>query len=206
MSTLSTSLEEHDVHELAPHIRVARARASALMLIVSDVLAVLAILAAGGYLSALNTENQFKIAGDHAPTFVPGLLVAIGLVLSGLAYYWWERNVRRGGGSRGNSQQIFLIFSLALVIATTVGQTWIGVVLNRSYMTPYDAYESLITLLVWFTAVHLLLTAILGLLVFGRAVRGRLIGHEYLAEAVGYWWYYTILASLLMWLFSLILA
>jgi hypothetical protein len=51
---MDTSLEH--THELEPHIRVARARAGVLLLIVSDVLAVLAILAAGGYLRALNTR------------------------------------------------------------------------------------------------------------------------------------------------------
>src|ERR1700682_3103114 len=84
MSTSSASLEhehEHETHGLAPHVRIARAKAIVLMLIVSDALSVLAILAAGGYLSALNTEGQFKIAGDFVPPFVPGLLVMIGLVL-----------------------------------------------------------------------------------------------------------------------------
>ena len=83
---MDTSLEH--THELEPHIRVARARAGVLLLIVSDVLAVLAILAAGGYLRALNTEGQYKIAGDYAPSFLSGLLVMIAVVLSGLFYFY----------------------------------------------------------------------------------------------------------------------
>jgi hypothetical protein len=206
MGTSSASLEhehehEHETHGLALHVRVTRARACVLMLIVSDVLSVLAILAAGGYLSALNTEGQYKIAGDHAPAFLPGLLVAIALALSGLAYYWWERRVRQNAGA---GQQIFFLLAGVFMIAATGIQLWISIILNRAYVIPYDAYESLITLLVWFTTVHLLLTVIIGLLLFGRVLRGRLAGHEYLAESTGYWWYYTVIASLLMWLFSLL--
>src|SRR5436305_7074737 len=69
--TMSTAIEE--MHELEPHIRVGRARAAVIMLILSDALSVFAILAAGGYLNALNVSGQFR-GGDHAPPFLPGLL------------------------------------------------------------------------------------------------------------------------------------
>src|SRR5260370_38866315 len=84
-------------HELEPHIKVARARAGVLMLIVSDALAVLAILAGGGYLRALNTEGRYKVAGDFAPALLPGLLGMIALRLSGLCYVWWVRRARKSG-------------------------------------------------------------------------------------------------------------
>jgi hypothetical protein len=203
MSTSSASLEhedEHVTHGLALHIRVARARAGVLMLILSDALAVIAILAAGGYLSALNTENQFKIAGDFAPPFVPGLLVAIGLVLSGLFYYWWGRRARRPGGT---GQTLFFLLALVLMLVAGVGETWIGAALR--YAVIIHAYESVQLLVVWFTAIHLLLAAIIGLLLGGRILRGRLAGHEFIVEVVGYWWYYTIIASLFLWLFVLLL-
>src|SRR6266851_1507320 len=160
---METSLEH--VHELEPHIKVARARAGVLMLILSDALAVLAILAAGGYLRALNTEGQYKVAGDFAPAYLPGLLIAIALVLSGLAYYWWERRASKPGET---SQPLFF-------------------------------------LLAWVTAVHLLLAAFVGLLLGGRILRGRVAGHEFIAEVVGYWWYYTVVASILLWLFGVYL-
>ncbi len=201
MSTPSTSLEH--VHELAPQVKVARARAGVLLLIVSDALAVLAIMAGGGYLRTLNTEGQYRIAGDHPPAFLPGLLVAIALVLSGLTYYWWERKVRR---SEGSGQQIFFILSLALMIVAMVVQILISIALNRAYTTPYHAYESVIILLVWYMAFKHLLAAIIGLLLFGRIMRGRIAGHEYLVETAGYWWYYTVISSLLMWLFALLIA
>jgi hypothetical protein len=195
---MDTSLErvEH-VYELEPHVKVARARACVLMLIVSDALAVLAILAAGGYLSALNTEGQFKVAGDFAPPFVANLLVMIALVLSGLAYFGWERGARRPGGT---GQMGCFLVALVLMLAAGVAETWIGAALR--YGVPIHAYESLLLLITWFTAVHLLLTAIIGLLVGGRILRGRLAGHEFIVEATGYWWYYTVVASILLWLFG----
>jgi hypothetical protein len=202
---METSLEhpQEQAHELELHIRAGRARAGVLLLILSDALTLLAILAAGGYLSALNTENQYRIAKDHPPAFVPGLLVAISLVLSGLAFYWWERKVRR---SEDSGQAPVFILSWALMLVALGLQTWISVTFSRTYAAPFDAYESLITLLMWFMAVKHLQTSILGLLLTGRIARGRIAGHEYLVEAAGYWWYYTVIASLLMWLFALLIA
>ncbi len=195
---MDTSLEH--THELEPHIKVARARAGVLLLMVSDALAVLAILAGGGYLRALNTEGQYKIAGDFAPPFVPGLLVMIALVLSGLSYFWWERRARRPGGT---GQTLFFLLALVLMLAAGVGETWIGAALR--YGIPIHAYESVQLLVVWFAAIHLLLATIIGLLLGGRILRGRLAGHEFIPEVVGYWWYYTVIASLLLWLFGLLL-
>src|SRR5215469_4498956 len=188
---------EH-THELEQHIKVARARAGILMLILSDALAVLAILAAGGYLRALNTEGMYKVAGDFAPAFLPGLLIAIALVLSGLAYYWWERQVLRPGEA---GQPLFFLLAWVLMLVAGVGATWIGASLK--YGVTIHAYESVQLLLIWFTAVHLLLAAFVGLLLGGRILRGRLAGgHEFIAEVVGYWWYYTVVASILLWLFG----
>jgi hypothetical protein len=195
---METSLEH--IHELEPHIKVARARAGVLMLILSDALAILAILAAGGYLRALNTEGQYKVTGDFAPAFLPGLLIAIALVLSGLAYYWWERKVRMPGEA---DQPLFFLLAWVLMLVAGVGETWIGAALR--YGTPIHAYESVQLLLPWFTAVHLLLAAIVGLLLGGRILRGRLAGHGFIVEVVGYWWYYTVVASVLLWLFGVYL-
>lgn len=198
---METSLEhihEH-THELAPHVKVARARVGVLMLIISDVLSVFAIMAAGGYLSVLNTENQFKIAGDFAPAFVPGLLIAIAMVMSGVLYFLWERTVR---GSEGKSQAFLFWLAWILMLAAGVGETWIGATLK--YGVPISAYESILLLVTWFTAIHLLLSAFVGLLLGGRILRGRLRidGIAFVPEVVGYWWYYTIIASLLMWVFG----
>ena len=136
---MSTSLEQ--VHELEPHVRIGRARAAVIMFILSDVLSVLAVVAAGGYLNTLNTENQYKVAGDFAPPFVPGLLIAIGLVLSGLCYFWWERRARQSGET---GQTVFFLVAWVLMLAAGVADTWIGAALrcNRTCRARVAAVSS----------------------------------------------------------------
>ena len=195
----STALEE--MHHIPLHIRIGRARAGVLFLILSDSLSVVALLAAGGYLNTLNTESQFKLSTDQAPAFLPGLLVAIGLLLSGLAFYWWEQRTRKNTEGRENGQPIFFILSWVLMVAALIGQ--ILVATHLGYSPPFHAYASLILLLTWYSVVHLALAAVIGILLFGRIVRSRLVNQGYLAEVTGYWWYYTVIASLLMWAFTL---
>lgn len=192
---MSTSLEH--VYELEPQVKVARARAGVLLLIISDALAVVAIMVGAQYLLALNTEGQYRIAGDYAPPFVAGLLVMIGLLLSGLAYYLWERRASKPGET---GQTPFILLALLLMLVAAVGEIWIGATL--SYGVPIQAYESVHFLITWFTAVHLVLAFIIGILLGGRILRGRLAGHEFVVEVTGYWWYYTVVASILLWLFA----
>lgn len=196
--TINAALEE--MHHIPPHIRSGRARAAAIMFIVSDIMSVFAILAAGGYLGALNVLNQFKVSGDHGPALLPGLLTAIVLVLSGLAYFFWARRASVNGGV---GQPALYILAFVCIVLSLLGQTWVN--LSLGYSAPYHAYESVIMLITWFTWVHFLLTSILGVLLLGRVLRGRLAGFEFIAEVAGYWWYYTVIASLLLWAFSLII-
>lgn len=197
---MSSTVHEES-HELPLHIKIARARAGVLLLILSDALSVMAILAAGGYLNALNVLGQFKVPNEAVPNIIPGILVAILLVVSGAAYYLWERTIRRQAGTI--QQPLFIVAWLTTIVALVV-QIYISYTLG--FGSPYHAYESVIILLTWFTSVHLLLSGIVGLLLFGRIARGRQTGHSYVVEVVGYWWYYTIIASLLLWIFSLILS
>jgi hypothetical protein len=198
---MSTTIEQVHEHELEPHILTARARLAVIMFILSDALSVLAILAAGGYLSGLNTENQFRIAGDHPPTLLPGLLVAIVLVLSGLFYFLWERGARKNEDS---GQAVIFVLSLILMVLALVGQIWVALSLGYTN-TPFHAYESVLMLVTWFSWVHFLLAIIIGVLLLGRIMRGRLAGRGYIAEVTGYWWYYTVIASLLLWVFTLLI-
>jgi len=164
-------------------------------------LSLFAIMAAGSYLSALNTENQFRIAGDHPPVLLPGLLVAIVLALSGLSYYWWARRARVNGETGPSA---FFMLALVFMVLALAGQTWVNLSLGYT-TTPFHSYESVLMLITWFTWVHFLLTAIIGILLSGRILRGRLAGFGFIAEVTGYWWYYTVLASLLLWVVSLII-
>lgn len=195
---MSTSVEVEHAFELEPRIKVARARACVLLLIISDALSVVAIIAGSQYLKTLNTEGQYQVAGDYAPKFVYGLLVMIGLLLSGLAFYLWDRKASKAGET---GQSVFFLISLLIMIAAAVGETWIGATL--AYGVPIQAYESVHFFITWFTAVHLWLAAVIGILVVGRILRGRIAGgHEFVAEVTGWWWYYTVIASILLWLFA----
>ena len=194
---MSTSVEVEHAFELEPQIKVARARACVLLLIISDALSVVAIMAGAQYLQALNTEGQYKVAGDYAPLFVAGLLVMIGLLLSGVAFYLWDRRASKAGET---GQRLFLLLSLLIMLVAAVGETWIGGTLR--YGVPIQAYESIHFLITWFTAVHLWLATIIGILLFGRILRGRIAGHEFVVQVSGWWWYYTVVASILLWLFA----
>ena len=66
------------------------------------------------------------------------------------------------------------------MLVAAVGETWIGATL--SYGVPIQAYESVHLLVTWFTAVHLWLAVIIGILLGGRILRGRLAGHEFVVE------------------------
>jgi len=193
---MSTSVEH--VYELEPQIKVARARAGVLLLIISDALSVVAVIAGSQYLRALNTEGQYKVANDYAPNFTAGLLVMVGLLLSGIAFYLWDR---RASKERETGQAVFVVISLIIMLAAAVVETWIGATL--AYGVPIQAYESIHFLVTWFTAVHLWLAVIIGILLFGRILRGRIAGgHEFVASVTGWWWYYTVIASIILWLFA----
>jgi heme/copper-type cytochrome/quinol oxidase subunit 3 len=201
--TSTEALPSGESHELAPHIKVARARAGVLLFILSDAMMVAAIMAAGGYLNALNTFGQFKVSTDQ-PAFAPGLVVAIILVLSGLCYLLWARGARQGSG-----QQFLFLLALLLMIAALVAQIWTWVSLGYTTAPDeapvYDAFQSMVLLVTGFAAFHLLVTALVGILLGGRIMRGRLAGHEYIAQAVGYWWYYVVISTVLIWLFIVLL-
>lgn len=197
---MSSSVEhiEH-THEVDPQFLVNRARAGVLLLILSDAVSIISIIVAGGFLNSLNTMGQFRVAGDHAPALLPGVLLAVALASSGLAYFGWARTRTTAGPERST----VYIVSWFLMIAAFVFQVWIGATLG--YVPPFHAYESLMELITWYSAFHLLLTSFIGLLVFGRIWRGRLAGREYIVEVTGYWWYYTVIAGLIMWLFSVLI-
>lgn len=199
---MSSTVAPHaQSHELEPHIRIGRARSMVILFIISDLLSVFGIMAAGSYLASLNTSNQFRVSGDHPPALLPGLLVAIALVLSGLIYYWWARRAHRYGETGPSA---FFVIALILMILAIVGQTWVELSLGYT-TTPFHAYESMLMLITWFTWAHFLLAILIGFLLLGRILRGRLAGFGFMAEMTGYWWYYTILSALLLWVFSLIL-
>lgn len=137
--------------------------------------------------------------GDHPPAFLPTLGVAILLVLSGICYYLWERRERQSADS---APRVVYILAWALMLVTLAGQLWISI---TTKFATIDAYASVIIMLNWYSVFHYALAAIIGLLLLGRVLQGRRAGHDYVVEAIGYWWYYTVIASLLMWIFGMLL-
>src|SRR5579871_1858126 len=201
--TATEHAHEGESHALPLHTRVSRARAIVILLIISDVMMVASIMAAGGYLNAINTANAFKVSTDQ-PAFPPGSIVAIVVVLSGLWYFWWERSVRAGGNQQGA-----VGLAMLLMLGAFGCEIWYWLALN--YTTAplsapaYDTYQSIVLLVTGFSTVHLFLAAVVGVLMTGRSANGRLKGQEYLVQAAGYWWYYTVLSGVLIWLFTVIL-
>ncbi|GEM_PF-600885 len=199
----STEPTPHDEsgHELSPRIKAARARSGVLLFMLSDFMMLASMLAAGGWLSALNVLGMFKVDTDQ-PAFGPGLLAILVLVFSGLCYFVWQQGMR-GSGKEG--QTPFFLLALLLIIGALAMQIWVW--LNLGYITPpdafpaYDAFQSVVLLLTGFESVHLLVTSLVGILVLGRIMNGRLAGRDYIPQVVGYWWYYTVIAGVVMWLF-----
>jgi apolipoprotein N-acyltransferase len=120
-------------------------------------------------------------------------------VLSGICYYLWERRERQSADS---APRVVYILAWALMLVTLAGQLWISI---TTKFATIDAYASVIIMLNWYSVFHYALAAIIGLLLLGRVLQGRRAGHDYVVEAIGYWWYYTVIASLLMWIFGMLL-
>lgn len=204
MSDIAITSHEHTPrdesgHDLAPHIKANRARSGVLLFMVADVVMVVGVLAAGGWLSALNVNGAFKASTDQ-PSFPPGLVVAILLVVSALCYLVYDRAVRRGGGGVA-----FFMLALVLVIAALVTQCWSWTTLGYTTAptgTPaYDAFQSLVILVAAFNSIHIFVLSVIGLLLGGRIINGRIAGHEFIPQVVGYWWYYTVISGVILWLF-----
>lgn len=188
---------EH-AHMLAPEVRAARARVGTLLLILADAVFVASMLASAGYLRALDVTGQFRDAREHGPAFWPGLVFTAVMAASALCYWWGARRLRSDHAPRF-PQLLWLAF--ALVLAALAGQVWLfrGVSVGE----PMHAFGSLVLLLVTYHGVHLVLTVLVGLLVLGRAARGRL--QAYSVEAASYWWYYVAAAAAAMWVLGTLL-
>ncbi|MHB8189638.1 MAG: hypothetical protein ACYDHP_04285 [Ferrimicrobium sp.] len=174
-----------------------RAKVGVLLLILSDAMMVIAAFASFLYLRALNTSDAFKPPGEHAPALAGGLIVALLIVLGAIVFHYQVVPSARSGGDSGVRSGL----SLALLLATAalVVQAW-AVATGFSFPTPVHAYASALMLLGVIGLVHMFLTAMITLLVFGRSKRGFLGGHSYALEAVGYWWYYVAGLTVVAWL------
>jgi uncharacterized membrane protein len=179
--------------------RALRARVVVLLLILGDLLLLLASsIAAFGYTDALNVSGQFHAPGDDVP-LVPGLLAMLSTLASAAAFYPAARAAR----NRLSDVARWTRFALGAAAVAFGLQIWFIHSLNL--VQPVHAYGSFVMLLTGWHAAQLALVMILGGIVLGRAVRGRLAGREYVPVVTGYYWYWVGLSGVVMWAAPIVL-
>jgi heme/copper-type cytochrome/quinol oxidase subunit 3 len=184
----------HEEHGLSLPTRVTRARLGVLLLILSDAAFVGAMYVSQAYLHILNSSGQYR-AGVQPPSVVAGLILAAVVAASAAIYFWGEQGHRAGHLDRYRTG---LIAAWVLVLIALVGQ--LVVLFGLRYSIPENGFASLVMVMSAYHAVHLLVTALIGFLVLGRVLHGRIAGHEYITEVTGYWWYYVAATAVTTWL------
>src|SRR5260370_35087749 len=95
----------------------------------------------------------------------------IGLVLSGLVCYWWERKVRKPGET---NQPLFFLVALVLMLVAGVAETWIPAGLKycgpHFTISPYRCGQLFKN---GVSGLPLFLAAVIGLVLGGRLCPGR---------------------------------
>ncbi len=189
----------HDPAFAGAEPRVIRARVGIFLLILADAMFVASLLVGDLYLGALNVSGQFKPAAEHAPSLVVGLVLTLIAVASALSYWWAARALAAGDEARFRTGARV---ALGLVVIALLGQIWF--VASLGFPSPFHGYASMTTLIGAYHGVHLLVTAIVGLLILGRMANRRLVGQGYPAEVAGYWWYYVAVVAVAIWALGLI--
>ncbi len=189
----------HDAPAAGLDPRAIRVRTGVLLVILADAMFMASILAGDLYLGALNVLGQFKPPAEGAPSLVVGLVLTLIAVVSALSYGWAARALS-SGGEAGFMTGVRV--ALALIVVAFLAQVW--VVATLGFRSPLHGYGSMTILLSAYHGFHLLVTAIVGVLIVGRSAAGRLVGQPYLAQVVGYWWYYVAIAAMAIWVVGLI--
>lgn len=179
--------------------RATRVRTGVWLVIIADAMFVASILASELYLAALNVMGQFKPAAEQTPSLLGATSLTLIAIASALVYGWAARGFTAGDQARFETGARV---ALILVAIALLGQIVFLATLN--FRAPLHGYGSMTILTGAYHAVHLLLTAILGALVLGRLANGRLMGQGYLAEVLGYWWYFVAVVAVAFWLVGLI--
>ncbi len=179
--------------------RAIRVRTGVFLLILADAMFAASILAGDLYLGALNVMGQFKPPGEHAPSAVLGIALTLIAVASALSYGWAARALASGDEARFSAGARI---ALGLVGIALLGQIWL--LGSLGFQAPLHGYASMTILLAAYHGLHLLVTAVVGLLILGRLAHRRLVGQLYLVEVVGYWWYYVAAVAVAIWLVGLI--
>jgi cytochrome c oxidase subunit I len=173
-----------------PAQRAERARWGAGLLIASWTMLGFAVTLAYIYLDALDTQGQFKPASEGTPTTVGNVLVTVGAVAAAVAWTWGYRRARDGyhGQARG-----WAMLGWILTLAGLAGSVIVFARLTAPL--PLHAYASAIALFILFHAWHLVAGSVLGAIVLGRMLKGRIGGREYVIQVAGWWlWYAAVMA------------
>jgi heme/copper-type cytochrome/quinol oxidase subunit 3 len=184
----------HADHGLDLPTRITRARVGVFLLILSDAGFVMAMYASQTYLAILNMNGSFRLPNE-IPSIGTGFLLGLLPLVSAAVYGWGWLRLRAGSLSQYRTA---VIVAWVIVLVALVAQ--VIALFSLRYATPIHGYASMVTVLTAYHGVHLLVTALIGFLLIGRATRGRIAGHEYVAEVCGYWWFYVALSALSTWL------
>ncbi|HSO93784.1 MAG TPA: hypothetical protein VLS53_04855 [Candidatus Dormibacteraeota bacterium] len=179
--------------------RASRARVGVALVIVADGMFSASLAAGTVYLAALNVLGQYRPANESAAPAIIGLLLSL-LPVAAAACYWWGTRGLRSADERRFITGLRL--ALGLIGVAFVGQ--LVMLAGLGYRAPLHGYASTTILILAYHAVHLVAAGIVGSMILSRMVTGRLLGQGYLAEVVGYWWYYVAGAGVVFWLITLL--
>jgi cytochrome c oxidase subunit 3 len=189
-------------HASAGHVDdEAKVRLGMKFYVITDVIFVVFLFASYIWLRAYNTEGNWFPKGTGLPdattTNVLTLLIAASGVCFFVAYL----------GARANNQLLIrggLVAALVLEIAALVGQ--INFMGHLPFTTVNGSFASTFIMLSGYHVYHMLIALFLGVGVTHRALRGRYSREKMLGiVTVGYFWYWTALMPIIMWLMMMAL-
>jgi cytochrome c oxidase subunit I len=172
--------------------RASRARWGALLLIVSWTMLGLVIALAYIYLDALNTQGQFKPAGESAPSTVGTVLVTVAALAAAAAWTWGYQRSRAGDGTGARTG---VALGWGITLAGLAGTLIVFAAYNPGL--PLHAYASSMSLFMLFHAWHLVAGLVIGAIALGRLFRGRIGDRTYVIEVVGFWLWYAAIISVI---------
>jgi cytochrome c oxidase subunit III len=198
---MGTAVAAHG-HAGAGHVDdEAKVRLGMRFYVITDVIFVVFLFASYVWLRAYNTGDAWFPKGtklpDAATTNVLTLLIAVSGVCFFVAYL----------GARADNQLLIrggLVAALVLEVVTLVGQ--IRFMGHLPFTTTDGSFPSTFIMLSGYHVYHLLIALFLGVGVTHRALRGRYSKDKMLGIiTIGYFWYWTALMPILLWLLMLAL-
>ncbi len=168
-----------------------RWRVGVLLIILADASFVAAMLFTYFYLRGLNTRGNWIPAKTSTSPIWVGWVIALGLVLSAVAYRWAEIGIRKG--DRRRLQTGTAIALLLLVIDLVIQGIQFFTFPFRTYT---GAYASSVITLAGANIFHLLLTLFIGVGLWNRARLGKYDATNHWQVRLGrIWWAWIAVAA-----------